>query len=164
MIREEWFALAISGEVRGSKRPVSAQIRVWHPGDGLACAHTTKQRLVACTVPVAVIEVTSQEDGYRGPRVTVRTSSVCKRHVAQAIRDLDGEQNFNLVAEADRVARETVLAAHWDEYQREIKRVRENLAGEAVSALPEVLRDVLGEHILSDVAGEAWALTRQGNE
>lgn len=140
---EQWFALAVSGEVRGSKRPVSAQIRVWHPGDGLACAHTTKQRLVACTVPAAVIEVTSQEDTYRGPRVTVRTTPVCRRHVAQAIRELDGEQNFNLITEADKVARETVLAAHWDEYQSELRRARENLASEAVAALPEVLRDAI---------------------
>lgn len=140
---EEWFTLAVSGEVRGSKRPVSAQIRVWYPGDGLACAHTLKQRLVACSVPVAVIEVTSEERDYRGPRITVRTAPVCKRHVAQAIRELDGEQNFNLIAEADKVARETVLAAHWDEYQSELQRARENLASEAVAALPEVLRDAI---------------------
>lgn len=86
------------------------QIREWRPGDGLNCSFATRStKRVPCGPPVAV-QTTEHWPGQRYSR-TVR-HVVCALHLPGMVRP--GE----VVAEAEKAARERIAVAHWDEFQR----------------------------------------------
>ncbi|WP_295103185.1 hypothetical protein, partial [uncultured Microbacterium sp.] len=99
---------------------------------GLACRGAGAKR-VPCGAPVAVVRSTKDLRG----RVRFSTSVYCGRHVAEIVRRQLGEADWRGTPSSVgtiRKAEETVLAAHWDEYQETLNQLREGFdAAEAVA-------------------------------
>lgn len=88
------------------------ELRDWQPGDGLRCVFATRApRGIPCGPPVKtrVVEI------YPRPGSRQKTAvrrALCSNHI-----QLGGTPS-KLRAQADRIARERLLHAHWDEYEK----------------------------------------------
>jgi hypothetical protein len=145
MSAQEWFALPFDPESgRGFKRIVGASIRAWKPGDGLSCSLSRHQRLVTCGPPVAVVRtVTHEANQYRVTEPVSKLRNVCTRHVAESVRALVGDAgwtNQNSNAEVEKIARERVITAHWDEFQAALEEERAAIQERYLAVLPDSLR------------------------
>ena len=133
-----------------SRTDTELAVREWEPGDGVFCGWATRRSKYECTEPVAVLR-TIDTGGYRGSH-RVRTRVLCARHLGETFRsyvgDNAGERNPQpLTVRAEKAAREAILAAHWDEYQKTRQKYIEAAEAELVELVPEDLRRFL-------VAGE----------
>lgn len=140
MKTDEWFVL--------EETPArTVEIRAWMAGDGLSCSFRTARSKISCGAPVAVLKtVVSDRDWRRGgeDRKRVRTSLVCEHHIANT---LSGAcyRVAGITTEADKEAREAILAAHWEEYQEElVRRVKEKKEAQ-LSKLPDSLREAFAK-------------------
>lgn len=141
---------------RGEKE---VSIREWEPGDGLLCRWSARSLAVPCGEPVAVIQTRRMETSYRPGRYGKEVerfhhSVVCSLHAAEVIRQYVTEQTdarnpVGIVTEAQRIAKEAVIAAHWDEYQQAVKAHVDDAKREALSHLPESFRKYVDEMGLS---------------
>ena len=113
--------------------PVSNEFewRPWQPGDGLHCSH--RQRGADCGLPVLVGTPLAQSR-------RVQRRILCEIHVAGFFI---GGGLARAYAEADRQARETVLFAYWDEYQRDVVARKAKALAEALSGIPDELRPLI---------------------
>ena len=121
--------------------PKGNSIRAWTPGDGLMCSSGRQGRTaVQCGVPVAVI-ATGEGEKYQRARVR----NVCAIHAATLVRQLMREQRAEatIKTDAQRIARERVLAAHWDEYQAAIDDAIFVEQEKAFAWLPDELREAI---------------------
>jgi len=76
--------------------------------------------------------------------VRVVTSIYCERHTAELIRVQVGDSDWlgnSSVPQSIRKAEETVLAAHWDEYQAALSSILSEQKDKYLSKLPEWLRE-----------------------
>lgn len=142
---EEWFALP---SAKVSCNLVDAEIRAWRPGDGLSCRGAQQAKRVPCGPPVAVVRSEKKDTRYSGleprSRVRVVTSIYCERHTAELIRVQVGDSDWlgnSSVPQSIRKAEETVLAAHWDEYQAALSSILSEQKDKYLSKLPEWLRE-----------------------
>lgn len=114
-------------------------IREWRPGDGTHCAFARMQRKEPCGPPVAVQDTLNLNPSSLPARIR---RNICAEHLAGQLTT-DGKTRRDAIAKAEKVAREAVVAAHWDEYKAaytaELDRQRDELLG----AVPEAIRDVL---------------------
>lgn len=142
---EEWFALP---SAKVSCHLVNAEIRAWRPGDGMSCRGAQAAKRVPCGPPVAVIRSEKKDTRYAGyeaqSRVRFITSVYCERHTAELVRvqvgDADRLGNSSL-QQSVRKAEETVLSAHWDEYQAALAEVIAEQKETYLSKLPDWLRE-----------------------
>ncbi|MGP5014668.1 hypothetical protein ACTXJX_12700 [Glutamicibacter ardleyensis] len=136
MESQEWF------EFPSDRRDTETLVRAWKPGDGMTCSHRTSRAKVSCGAPVALVKRVTTSIGYRSPRipeVEVRRTVVCSHHVANVIKGA-GYAITGITTDAEKEAREAVLAAHWEEYQKEFAtRVKAKRDG-YLEKLPESLR------------------------
>lgn len=134
MNTEDWFVLHSSEEK-------TVEIQAWAAGDGLTCSHKNGRARVSCGAPVATMNTSTVEGGWRpsGPTRRIRTMVICEHHVANTLSGA-GYRIAGITTEADKEAREAIIAAHWDDYQIELhRRVAENREAQ-LSKLPESLR------------------------
>lgn len=127
----------------GEDHRSTTDIRVWVPGDGLFCSSRTTRSKVPCTVPVAVVRRTLKDGGRRW-NPEVRHSNACEHHVANILAEA-GYSKPGITTDADKEAREAVLAAHWEEYQAELMRRVEAKRDEQLAKLPDSLREALAK-------------------
>lgn len=138
MTEEEWYELLHASGPQGNH----AEIRAWQPGDGLRCSWAKTNYTHPCGTPVAVLRQGALRAHYGSHemRDESRRSLICSRHVADAVKRYIGD-GATITFTAEKIARETVLAAHWTEYQdilaTQIMSEREG----ALSLLPESLRE-----------------------
>lgn len=136
----DWFSLPT---VKIGHQETAADIRAWEPGDGLACRGSKQAKRIPCGAPVALVRsVTRDPAGYRNTR-TVH-SVYCERHVVEIVRRQLGDANWLGVASTQdtiRQAEETVLAAHWDEYQEAVRTILAQQRDKYLGQLPEWLRE-----------------------
>lgn len=135
MSDRDWFELPANPLSRDWQ---NNRVTNWIPGDGLLCSAAGKQRDSAtrCSAPMAVHESWGSKWGtQRG--VTRRV--ICGTHLADLVRYLTREVQHapTVKVEAQRVAKEQVLAAHWDEYQDAVAAHMERIKDEAFVLLPE---------------------------
>lgn len=145
----EWLDLPnLASVTRRAEYEVS--IREWEPGDGLLCRWSAKSLAVPCGEPVAVVQRRRTDTSYRPGRYGKEVerfhhSVVCSLHAAEVVRQFvtdqtDARNPIGIVTEAQRIAREAVIAAHWDEYQRAVAANVEAAKDEALAHLPESFR------------------------
>lgn len=123
----------------GEDHRSKTSIRAWEPGDGLYCSHRTNRAKTPCTAPVAVKKTVLKSGGSKW-NPEVRTYNICGLHLAQAMTGLGGP---GITAEADKAAREAVLAAHWDEYQAELAKRVDEKRMEGLSRLPHAIQEAI---------------------
>jgi hypothetical protein len=86
------------------------EVRDWRPGDGITCRYAGKApRLVPCGRPVKT-RITMVRRVGRSDKYAV-VSPVCAHHVS-----FDSWPS-KVMAQATKVAREALIAAHYGEYQ-----------------------------------------------
>lgn len=100
------------------------EIRDWRPGDGITCRYATRApRLVPCGRPVktkiTMVMGGAMMGGHRGERRVV--SPVCSHHVK-----FDSWPSKTM-AQATKVAREALIAAHYGEYQKLLEQAAREL-------------------------------------
>lgn len=129
-------------------RGVETLLRRWFPGDGLYCSYGNHQRREPCGKPVAASKTINPEGNRRFsggvgsrmeyyPKVTNRI--LCAAHLASLFALSPGETR----AQAEREAREELIAEHWDEYQASYKARIAAKREEQVNKIPESLRETL---------------------
>jgi hypothetical protein len=147
---QEWHAIPNKRENYKAGREVS--IRAWEPGDGMNCRWAGFNKVHICEAPVAVIREDlgskmqyDRRAGTAESRPVFRLSVTCSRHAAEAIRTFSGSQSdkcntTSITTEADKAARESVLAAHWTEYQEALAAQITKRRDNALDSLPTSLR------------------------
>lgn len=112
-------------------------IREWRPGDGLRCRWASKApREVPCGVPAAVITLHDFKPGpYRAN--TCRSWVVCQNHIPGVV------PAGQIRVQAEKFAREKVLADHWDDYQTQLKEEAERLLEAQMVDVPERIRELI---------------------
>ena len=125
-----------------------AELRAWQPGDGLHCSLSTRAAQgFPCGPPVITRE---HEVSASGRRTSRRTEVVCQNHLAA--RFIDGGLG-KVNAGIECMAREAVLAAHWQEYLDEVARRRAAAVSGVFDAIPAELHPLveigLAQHIAS---------------
>lgn len=120
-------------------------VRAWTPGDGLNCAHATKQRYTPCGPPVAVMMTVDPHgswDRISRSWTENRTKRViCAGHLAGKFALDPGQARLR----AEKEAREEVVAAHWRQYQVAYKKRFESCKAEQLNQIPEFVRAALGD-------------------
>jgi hypothetical protein len=117
---------------RGMQYNSHRRIRVWKPGDGLTCSHTRKaSRYRPCGPPVAVQEVCSHPQSSKPHN---HREILCAYHLSTEMSP------GALVAHAERMAKEEVVVAHWDEYQAAVERYVKPKMEELIGDLPDNLK------------------------
>lgn len=87
-------------------------LREWRPGDGLRCTyHTRAPQGIPCGPPIKTW-VSTQVSVRRSGRTTV-ARPVCANHTERG-----ASMPSKMRAEADRIARERLIHAHWGEYEK----------------------------------------------
>lgn len=138
MSGNEWYVIE-------SSREKTVEIRAWQAGDGLMCSSRTARSKVSCGPPVvAMLTRTIENRWNRGddPKYQIRRYLMCEHHVANTLSGA-GYKVPGITTEADKEAREAVLAAHWDEYQSELARRVIQKREEQLSKLPDSLRQAI---------------------
>lgn len=108
------------------------ELRTWKPGDGLTCSFASRaSRNRPCGPPVAVRVGTSLHPSDNGRQ---RREVVCAYHLSVNLGPGD------LSVQAETMAREEVIVAHWDEYQAAVRRHMEPLVEAMIGNLPEELK------------------------
>ena len=136
MSAAEWFALP-TATVNGA--PVEAEIRAWVPGDGLACRSSAQAKKIPCGPPIAVVRTHKR----RYPDTRPTRSVYCAFHVSEIVRRQLGDADWSGTTTTQatiRKAEETVLAAHWDEYQSALSALAAEQKQRYLRVLPEWLR------------------------
>lgn len=141
---ERWFALP---SVAIGATTHEAEVRPWAPGDGLACRGSKQAKRIQCGAPVAVVRGLNTRDygrQYGGSTKRVVTSVYCERHIAELVRRQVGDSDVRGATATQsliRTAEETVLAAHWAEYQEALAAAIEQQREQYLRLLPEWLRE-----------------------
>lgn len=142
---EQWFALP---STRVACDLVDAEIRAWRPGDGMSCRGAQQAKRIPCGAPVAVVRSEKKDTRYSGyeakSRVRAVTSVYCERHAAEIVRVHVGDADrlgTGSTQQSVRKAEETVLAAHWDEYQSALASIIAAQKERYLSLLPDWLRE-----------------------
>lgn len=138
MNTNEWYVIE-----SGSDKTV--EMRAWQAGDGLMCSSRTARSKVSCGPPIAVLKTrttTSRSWSARDPQYQIRNYLMCEHHVANTLSGA-GYKVPGITTEADKEAREAVLAAHWDEYQDELARRVIQKRDEQLAKLPDSLRQAI---------------------
>lgn len=142
MSEEQWYS---SGTDGGPYRREEILVREWKPGDGLTCTWSNKSLKDPCGPPVAVTKTVVERDSFRsGGRVDRRITNrtVCIRHAAQHfLRSNEKAELDN--SRLERQALEQLAAAHWDEWQSNLKALQAEAREQRLSMLPQPLRDRL---------------------
>lgn len=137
---ESWFALPTAKVLHDE---ISVELRAWSPGDGLACrGAASAKRRIPCGAPVAVVRSTKAADRYGRPERTT-IALYCEHHVSELVRRQLGEADWRgnpSTQETIKRAQETVLAAHWGEYQDALNAIITEQRERYLSALPDWLR------------------------
>lgn len=142
MTSPEWFALP---PATVTCHEVKAEIRSWEPGDGLTCRSSALSKRVPCGVPVAVVR--EEKTDLRYPtrdRIRTTTSVYCEKHVSEIVRRQVGDADWvgaSSTQKSVRKAEETVIAAHFAEYQEALDRIVAEQKERYLSLLPEWLRE-----------------------
>lgn len=90
-------------------RPTGRALRDWKPGDGIHCAHAKKApREIPCGPPVKSSVQTTYNTGRRSDYTLVLP--LCAHHSGLL------PAPSQVMVEARKVAAETLIANHWDEY------------------------------------------------
>lgn len=129
----------------GSDRWRDNEIAVWEPGDGLYCSNRNRSSKVECGAPVAIIrKILRRDNKYYVSKYDkeVITRNLCSHHLSQTLQELNGDQ-YTPTTEADKEAKEYILAKYWDEYQAEFNRRVTEKREANLSALPDALRDAI---------------------
>lgn len=139
MSNKEFFSI-------GSDRQRDNEIAIWEPGDGLYCSNRRSGvSKVECGVPVAVIRKILRKSPYEYVSKYDReviTKNLCAHHLSQTLNELNGEM-YTPTTQADKEAKEFILAKYWDEYQSEFnRRVAEKIESNLAS-LPESIREAI---------------------
>lgn len=138
----EWFTLP---NAQVGNADVAAEIRSWEPGDGLMCRSASYQKRIPCGAPVAVVRTKKvRRSPYSRDDVTRSTSVYCEKHVSELVRRQVGDADWignGSTQRSVRKAEETVIAAHFAEYQEALDRIIAEQKDKYLSLLPEWLRD-----------------------
>lgn len=141
MSSDEWHELP-----NGTHRERETFIRAWVPGDGLMCSAGSARSSVRCTTPAAVLRTKFIDAGWHNrnaPTTTLRV--LCAIHAAEAVRNATGEKGQGIKTEAQRIAKEQIIATHWDEYLAAVEDALAEQQSRYLSMLPESLRTVLAQ-------------------
>lgn len=144
---QDWFAMPSEPFYRDTP----TEIRIWEAGDGLMCT-ARKSNKTPCGRPVAVQRSMHAASGAMP--ASTRTRVICAHHLAELVthRTRDKFHGASIKTAADKVAREAVIANHWDEYQEAYKNAVDEAQNSALSLLPETLREVARQSIETDEA------------
>lgn len=144
----EWYS---AGQPVDRRAAGECLVRVWQPGDGIACYAAGYQKKQPCPAPVAVVkDIFLERSGYAGRQRVTRV--VCIRHLSEV---------FGATAvpvqeqDTERAALEELATRHWDEYQIIRVSQREQLLRNRLSALPEELREQVIAAMEADESGGA---------
>lgn len=112
--------------------------RSWQPGDGMRCSLANRAAEGFPCGPPVLTQV--KQHVAVGRKTAMKTTVICKNHVAS--RFIPGGLGV-INAQAERKAREAVLASHWDEYQEARRAARETLSADLLAGVPEEFRSMV---------------------
>ncbi|OLT54877.1 hypothetical protein BJF89_01190 [Corynebacterium sp. CNJ-954] len=104
---------------------------------------------MTCGKPVVVEKRRKlEEPAYRGRWDRTSTRRVlCLNHLTKLVT---GDSPSKSADDVERRAAEKVVMRHWDEYQAELKRIREDAREAVFSELPDDLRSAVVEKLRAD--------------
>jgi hypothetical protein len=113
------------------------EVRAWQPGDGVNCSSSRAAKSI-CEKPVATVEQEFQPGPNKAK--TVKREVLCALHLGNRFGTMSSQQ---VVYDAAKVARESLVVAHWDEYQGYLAKAMKEARAVQLELCPDWAKDMI---------------------